>query len=192
MSARTTNSAVGSPRTGRARGSALASTGTGESVDPLVAPPLGTMPLTSGPRVDFPGACFAPHASETQQRSGTVASRREPGVRRRAIGSRLAPASLKGSSAAVAIEFHATRHFGRAVARTSSRCWFRLRLSGKGGPSWFRGGSPQRSAAPACTTSLGYAQPTPLAGPVGAAVWRFQHRPGFSRQPQAYPIAGTL
>jgi hypothetical protein len=94
---------------------------------------------------------------------------------------------------------------GGTVRGHRRRYCFEARLLGKGGPSSFRGRSPQRSAAPLRTASLGYAQPAPVAGPVGAPfgafntarsgrspVWSFQHRPWFVRRPQAQgaPAAG--
>jgi hypothetical protein len=63
------------------------------------------------------------------------------------------------------------------------------RLSGKGGPPWFRGGSPQSWGARPRTAPLGDAQRLRLAGPVGAAVWSFQHRPGFFRQARRGAVA---
>jgi hypothetical protein len=37
---------------------------------------------------------------------------------------------------------------------------------------------------PSHTAPLGHAQMSPLAGPLGAALWSFQHRRGFTRQPR--------
>src|SRR6185436_16555854 len=39
------------------------------------------------------------------------------------------------------------------------------------------------AGGPSHPAPLGHAQLSPWAGPVGAALWSFQHRPGFSRQP---------
>jgi hypothetical protein len=130
MSARTTNSAVGSPRTGRARGSASALTGTGESVDPLVAPPLGTMPLTSGPRVDS----RAPASPRMRARRNTERDRRIPTTSvsaGRDCCSVTKPAVCRGSiDAPLAIELDESEQWPRREAGEPARyCLTRVRTS---------------------------------------------------------------
>jgi hypothetical protein len=148
MSARTTNSAVGSPRTGRARGSASASTGTGESVDPLVAPPLGTMPLTSGPRVDS----RAPASPRMRARRNTERDRRIPTTSvsaGRDCCSVTKPAVCRGSiEAPLAIELDETEQRPARDAERDARCCSDMRASSPAGSSRLLGTTNERPSRP--------------------------------------------